>query len=88
MFRPSTLVPGAPPALFLTALSIALALAPAPLRAADGFALCDQPGDQDSPSLALATDFATWVAWRDFRRSDATVRSDVYVIRATDECGA
>jgi hypothetical protein len=77
VFRPSTFVRGASLALF----AFTIALDPIPAGAADGFALCDAAGDQDAPSLALANDFATWVAWRDFRRSDATVRSDVYVAR-------
>ena len=79
MFLPSAFVRGVSVALL--GFVLAIPVDPVPAGAADGFALCDVAGDQDSPSLVLATDFATWVAWRDFRRSDATVRTDVYVAR-------
>ncbi|MEO6462614.1 MAG: T9SS type A sorting domain-containing protein [Candidatus Eisenbacteria bacterium] len=49
--------------------------------AADGFPVCDVAGDQESPSLARASDLATWIAWRDGRRTDATVRTDLYAAR-------
>src|SRR5688572_1132826 len=70
-----------PPALPVLLLALVLTPHASNVFAADGFPVCDIGGDQDSPSLALATDLATWIAWRDGRRSDATVRTDVYVAR-------
>lgn len=69
----------APPALLV--LLFTLLLRPSAGLAADGFPVCDVAGDQDAPSLAAANDFATWIAWRDGRRTDATVRTDVYAAR-------
>src|SRR5688572_25415822 len=70
-----------PPALPVLLLALVLTPHASNVFAEDGFPVCDIAGDQDSPSLALATDLATWVAWRDGRRSDSTVRTDVYVAR-------
>ena len=68
----------APSFVVLLALSL---LRPPTTIAADGNPVCNVPGDLDSPSLTTATDLATWIAWRDLRRTVPSQQSDVYVAR-------
>src|SRR5262245_26232883 len=55
--------------------------APSAALAADGEPLCNVVGTQDAPSIATATDLWTWIAWRDFRRSNPSTLSDIYFVR-------
>src|SRR5262245_21043404 len=65
----------------LVALLAGFLLNPPTTIAADGAPVCNVPRDLDSPSLTTATDLATWIAWRDHRRTSPSVQSDIYVAR-------
>ena len=68
-------------AVHLPAFALAVSTIVPPTQAADGIPVCDVVKDQTGPRLAVASDNATWVVWRDSRRSDSNVFTDIYAAR-------